>query len=448
VPTIITLSRFARGFTSRIGNDEMVEGRRRITVALDTIGCKLNQADTELMARQFADAGYHLVAATGGADIYILNTCTVTHVADRKCRQRLRLARRQNPEALIIATGCYAERAHQEIARLGGVDLIAGNKHKTHLVGLVEKTGRPGKLMPLDGCSSGYVGPKTRAFIKVQDGCRTPCAYCIVPLVRGGESSVPAGQVVAEVRQRVSLGYQEVVLTGTKVGTYRCDGVDLVVLLQRILSETGVSRLRLSSLQPREISPGLIALWRDQRLCRHFHLSLQSGSDSVLGRMKRVYTTADYQRVVSFIREVVPEVAITTDVITGFPGETPEEFEQSYEFCRQLGFARIHVFPYSPRSGTEASRLPQTVVANVKRARSERILALAKTSADSFRRRFLGRRMMVLWEKQTTDGAWSGLTDNYIKVYTRSDEDLTNRLLPVTLAEVRGDGVWGFPKSG
>jgi threonylcarbamoyladenosine tRNA methylthiotransferase MtaB len=237
------------------------------------------------------------------------------------------------------------------------------------------------------------------------------------------------------------------VLTGTKVGTYQSDGVDLAALLQRILSETGVSRLRLSSLQPREISPGLIALWHDQRLCRHFHLSLQSGSDSVLGRMKRRYTSADYQRAVSSIREVVPEAAITTDVITGFPGETPEEFERSYDFCRQMSFARVHVFPYSPRSGTEAARLPQPVAANVKRARSERMLALAKTSADSFRRRFLGSRVAVLWEKQMADGVWSGLTDNYIKVYTRSDEDLTNRLFSVTLDKVCGDGVWCFPKS-
>jgi threonylcarbamoyladenosine tRNA methylthiotransferase MtaB len=421
----------------------MVAERERATVALDTIGCKLNQAETELLARQFADAGYQPVAATGEADIYILNTCTVTHIADRKCRQRLRLARRRNPSAFIIATGCYAERAHQEIARIADVGLIAGNKHKPHLVKLVEKTAGPGRPATSGGCSGDYTGLRTRTFIKVQDGCNSSCAYCIVPLVRGGESSLPADQIVAEVSRRVSLGYREVVLTGAKVGSYRYEGVGLTELLQRILSETGVSRLRLSSLQPREISPGLVALWCDRRLCRHFHLSLQSGSDSVLRRMKRAYTTGEYQQAVSLLREMVPEAAVTTDVITGFPGETPEEFEQSYEFCRRLGYARIHVFPYSPRSGTTAAQLPQPVAADVKRERSKRILALAAASAMNFRQRFLSRKMAVLWEKQAADGVWSGLTDNYIKVYTRSHEDLTNRLLPVTITGVWGDAVWG-----
>ena len=421
----------------------MATGRGKITVALDTVGCKLNQAETELLAKQFADAGYQPVTATGEADVYILNTCTVTHIADRKCRQRLRLARRQNPGALIIATGCYAERAHREIARIAGVDLIAGNKHKPHLVKLVEKTAGPGRPATSDACPGDYTGPRTRAFIKIQDGCNSSCAYCIVPLVRGGESSLPADQIVAEVKYRVSLGYREVVLTGTKVGSYQCDGVGLAELLRRILSETGVSRLRLSSLQPPEISPGLVALWHDRRLCRHFHLSLQSGSDSVLRRMKRVYTIGEYQQAVSLLRKMVPEAAITTDVITGFPGETREEFEQSYELCHRLDFARIHVFPYSPRSGTGAARFPQPVATGVKRARSERMLALAAASAMSFRQRFLSRKVSVLWEKRATDGVWSGLTDNYIKVYSRSDEDLTNQLLPVTVTEVWGDGVWG-----
>jgi threonylcarbamoyladenosine tRNA methylthiotransferase MtaB len=421
----------------------MVAVRERVTVALDTIGCKLNQAETELLARQFADAGYRPVAAASEADIYILNTCTVTHIADRKCRQRLRLARRRNPGAFIMATGCYAERAHQEIARIAGVDLIAGNKHKPHLVKLVEKTAGLGRPATSGGCPRDYTGSRTRTFIKVQDGCNSACAYCIVPLVRGGESSLPADQILAEISHRVSLGYREVVLTGTKVGSYRYEGVGLTGLLQRILSETGVSRLRISSLQPREISPELIALWRDQRLCRHFHLSLQSGSDSVLRRMKRAYTIGEYQQAVSLLREMVPEAAVTTDIITGFPGETPEEFEQSCELCRRLDFARIHVFPYSPRSGTGAARLPQPVAAGVKRARSERMLALAAASVLSFRQQFLSRKMAVLWEKQAAYGVWSGLTDNYIRVYTRSDEDLTNRLLPVTVTEVRGDGVWG-----
>jgi threonylcarbamoyladenosine tRNA methylthiotransferase MtaB len=420
---------------------KMAGERKRIAVALDTLGCKLNQADTELLARQFADAGYRLVPTVDEADVYILNTCTVTHIADRKSRHRLRLVRRRNPGALIIATGCYAERASHEIARTAGVDLVVDNEQKPLLVKILQESGKVSSSTPVQEYPATSL--RTRAFIKVQDGCNSFCSYCIVPLVRGRERSVPDDQIVAEVKDRVGCGYREVVLTGTKPGSYSYGGVDLTGLLQRILAETDVSRLRLSSLQPQEISAGLINLWHGKRLCRHFHLSLQSGSDSVLGRMERRYSVGDYRQAVSLIREAVPEAAITTDVIVGFPGETSEEFEQSYELCRRLGFARIHVFPYSLRSGTQAARMPQTVGEKVKRQRGERMLALAKESAQNFSQKFMGGTMMVLWEKRSADGVWSGLTDNYIKVYTRSNEDLTNRLLPVKLTEVRGDGVWG-----
>jgi len=263
-----------------------------------------------------------------------------------------------------------------------------------------------------------------------------------VPLVRGSEKSVPVDQVITEVRQRLAEGCKEVVLTGTEIGSYRCDGVNLRKLLGHILAETGVIRLRLSSLQSQELSPELIGLWHDRRLCPHFHLSLQSGSNEVLKRMKRHYTTADYQQVVSLIRKVVPEAAITTDIIVGFPGETEAEFQESYDFCRRMKFARIHVFPYSPRRGTEAAQMPHQVGSQLKKQRSQKMLTLARESAQNFGRQFLGRTMMVLWEKQT-GGIWSGLTDNYIKVYARSSEDLTNKLVPVKLVEIRGDGVWG-----
>ena len=415
-----------------------------IRVALDSLGCKLNQADTELLARQFTEAGYRLVSPVGEADVYILNTCTVTHIADRKSRHWLRLAHRRNRNALLIAIGCYAERVPQELAQIEGVDLVLGNEQKPHLVQLLEETGRLGRPLSVqrDSTSSLHAGFRTRALVKVQDGCNNLCAYCIVPLVRGREKSLPVDQVVAEVKHRIANGYKEVVLTGVKIGSYNSDGVNLKGLLEHILAETDITRLRLSSLQPQEISPELIGLWRDSRLCRHFHLSLQSGSDGVLNRMRRRYLVSDYLRAVSLIRALVPEAAITTDVIVGFPGETDDEFEESYELCRQMGFARIHVFTYSPRQGTQAAQLPQPVGDKIKKQRSQKMLALAKESAQNFSQRFLGKTMMVLWEKQT-DGLWSGLTDNYIKVYTKSSNDLTNKLLPVRLVEVRGDGVGG-----
>ena len=422
----------------------MDKGHETTRVALDSLGCKLNQAEIELLAKQLAEAGYRLVSPTDEADAYILNTCTVTHIADSKSRHRLRLAHRRNPDALVVATGCYAQRDPQELAQIEGVDLVVGNDEKPYLLRLLEESGHltsPGSARG-KSTSRHYNGFRTRAFIKVQDGCHSFCSYCIVPLVRSREESTPVDQIVAEVGHRIANGYKEVVLTGVKIGSYNSDGVTLKGLLEHILAETDITRLRLSSLQPQEISLELIRLWRDSRLCRHFHPSLQSGSNGVLNRMKRRYSVSDYQRAVSLIRAQVPEAAITTDVIVGFPGETDEEFEQSYNLCRQMGFARIHVFSYSPRQETLAAQLPQQVGDKVKKQRSQKMLALAKESAQNFSQRFLGKVMPVLWEKQS-DGIWSGFTDNYIKVYTKSDKTLTNKLLPVKLVEVSGDGVWG-----
>ena len=415
---------------------------KRIRVALDSLGCKLNQAEIELLARQLSEAGYRLVSSVDEADVYILNTCTVTHIADRKSRHLLRLAHRRNPEARLVAIGCYVERAPQELAQIEGVSLVLDNEQKPHLLRRLRESGCLSSPPSRDAASCRYNSCRTRAFVKVQDGCHNFCAYCIVPLVRRNEQSVPVERVVGEVGQRVADGCKEVVLTGTEIGSYGYDGVNLKTLLERILAETGVTRLRLSSLQPQELSFEFVGLWHDTRLCPHFHLSLQSGSDGVLGRMRRRYSTAEYQQAISMIREVVPEAAITTDIIVGFPGETEEEFQESFEFCRLMEFARIHVFPYSPRRGTEAARMPEQVGDKVKKQCSQKMLALAEESARSFYRKFLGKTMSVLWE-QRAGGVWFGLTGNYIKVHTRSDKDLTNRLLTTKLVEVKSDGAWG-----
>jgi len=410
-----------------------------IRVAVDSTGCKLNQAEAEELGRQLVAAGCTLVSPDDAADIYILNTCTVTHVADRKSRQLLRMAKRRSPSAKMVVTGCYTERAPDELASMEEVDLVVGNEQKHRLVPILEEAGFISRGISR---ASGTDGFRTRAFIKIQDGCSNCCAYCIVPLVRGREKSIPAGQVIAAVRGREEAGYQEVVLTGTEIGAYRNQGIDLQRLLGHILAETGVDRVRLSSLQPPEISPEFIDLWQNRRLCRHFHLSLQSGSDSVLQRMKRRYTTAEYRRAVALIRETLPDAGITTDVIIGFPGETDAESEESYRLCRQMDFARIHVFSYSPRDGTEAARIPEQVKQQVKKQRRDRMLVLARESADNFHQRFLGKTMAVLWEKQDR-GVWSGLTDNYIRVYAQCDADLTNQLTDVVLKKLHGDGVWG-----
>ncbi len=404
-------------------------------VALETLGCKLNQAETESLARQLTEAGHSLVSSADAADIYILNTCTVTQMADSKARHRLRLVRRRNPGAFIVATGCYAQRAPGEFAQMEGVNLVIGNDKKEQLAVLLAESGCMGQQTPVPLATASPL--RTRAMVKIQDGCSNFCTYCIVPLVRGGEKSIPSEQIVAEIRQRVAEGYQEVVLTGTRVGAYHHGSLSLQNLLERILAGTDIARIRLSSLQPQEVSTELIGLWRDSRLCPHFHLSLQSGSDGVLSRMKRGYSVRRFQEAISFIREQVPNVAITTDVIVGFPGESKTEFAESEAVCRELQFARIHVFSYSPRQGTLAARMSYPVPDKTKKERSERMLVLAGESSRSFRQQYLGKTLPVLWEQQADDGRWTGLTDNYIRVYTRSNEDLSNKLLPVNLGQVR-----------
>ncbi len=416
-----------------------------VNVALDTLGCKLNQAETEALAERLARVGCRRVPSVAEADIYILNTCTVTHIADRKSRHLLRLAHRRNPDAVIVAIGCYAQRAGRELARLDGVSLVLDNDAKMHLPRLLEESGYLKKTGSGEPKDSRYDGFRSRTFAKVQDGCNSFCAYCIVPLVRGRERSLTAENIVSEIRAKVDGGYKEAVLTGTEIGAYNCDGLNLEGLIQQILSHTDVVRLRLSSLQPKEITPELIGLWYNPRLCPHLHLSLQSGSDSVLNRMRRRYSTEEYLKAVSIIRSAVPDVAITTDVIVGFPGESDEEFEGSYSFCQKTGFARIHVFPYSLRPGTEAAKMEGQVNARVKRERRQKMLALAEESARNFRKRFLGRTMPILWE-QKSGGVWSGLTANYIRVYTKSSEDLTNEITEVKLEKLYKDGVRGYNK--
>jgi len=415
-------------------------------VAFYTLGCKLNQAETESLANRFSKAGFQLVSPGDGADIYIANTCTVTHIADRKSRHWLRLARRRNPPALIIATGCYAQRNRQELAQLA--DFVVDNKEKEHLLALTQTLSREGRGLGESETKQAQMlaaTVRTRSLIKIQDGCHSPCTYCIVPKVRPHEYSLPASQIIDEVKQKVALGYKEVVLTGTKVGSYRDGSTDLRDLVQRILASTGIERLRLSSLQPSEISSEFLALWQDERLCRHFHLALQSGSETVLQRMKRSYSLDQYHRTINLIKEKIPEVAITTDIMVGFPGESDEEFEQSYSFCQQAGFANIHVFPFSPRPETAAAGMPRQIKDKVKQERNQRMLELSRSCRRRFCEQFLGQTMPALWEKETSPGSgiYSGLTGNYIRVFTHSEKSLSNEITLVKLVEFHNQGIWG-----
>jgi len=412
-------------------------------VALETLGCKLNQAETDSLARELLNRGYQLAESAREADIYVLNTCTVTHVADRKARHLLRLAHRTNPRALIVAIGCYAQRAPEELRQLGIVNLILGNGQKDRLVDILENRNLRNKG---DRSPGKEYHSRTRSLIKVQEGCHSFCSFCIVPYLRGQERSLPLEKVIQQVKERVAAGHKEVTLTGTKIGAYQWKGENhssLPRLIEYILRQTGVKRLRLSSLQPQDLTPELLRLWADERLCPHLHLPLQSGSQAVLRRMSRQYSIADYERAVSLAREAIPDLAITTDILVGFPGEGEREFEESYRFCEKMGLANIHVFPYSPRLGTAAARMPHQVEERVKKERSQRMLALAQQSAHHFRERFLGRTMIVLWEGKSEQEVWSGLTANYLRVFVRSEQELTNRLLPVKLVDQHRQGFLG-----
>jgi threonylcarbamoyladenosine tRNA methylthiotransferase MtaB len=414
-------------------------GHFPVRIAIETLGCKLNQAESESLSRQFIEAGCLVVSPDHPADIYILNTCTVTHIADRKSRHLLRMAQRLNPSARIVALGCYADSAGKDLTSIDGVDLVVGNRDKSNLIQILLNSG----FLNLSQHQSDIRNPdRTRSFIKAQDGCNNFCTYCIVPLVRGREKSLPADEVINQIRRRVQDGYQEVVLTGTEIGRYQYQDTYLTSLLDRILADTGIARLRISSVQPQEITPELIGLWQNPRLCRHFHISLQSGCDSVLQRMGRRYSTQEYQEVVGNIRASIPDVSITTDIIAGFPGETENEFDGSLEFARRMNFARIHVFPYSARSGTRAALMDEQIEPSVKKDRTQKLLSLAKSSLHSFNRSFINREMPVLFEQKTGE-YWSGLTDNYIKINIKSDIALTNRFLIVRLVDIKGEEVRG-----
>ena len=423
-------------------------------IAFYTLGCKLNQAETESLVGQFGRSGFEIVSPNDMADIYIANTCTVTHIADRKSRHWLRLARRRNPHALIIATGCYAQRSRQELGPLA--DIVIHNKEKQHLLEVVTSLSLPKLSFSLERTPSRHSGrseaisaiapgARTRSLIKIQDGCHGPCTYCIVPKVRPREYSLPASQIIEEVRQKVAFGYREVVLTGTKVGSYKDDATDLRHFVQRILDDTGIQRLHLSSLQPSEVSSELLALWQDERLCRHFHLALQSGSETVLHRMKRTYSLGQYQTTMDLIRREVGDAAITTDIMVGFPGESDEEFEQSYSFCQQAGFANIHVFPFSPRPETAAAIMPGQIEDKVKQERNQRMLELSQSSRRRFYEQFLGQTMPVLWEKEASPGSgiYSGLTSNYIRVLAHSEKPLSNEITPARLVALGNQGIQG-----
>lgn len=410
-------------------------------VYLESLGCKLNQCEREAMVKQFAEAGHRVVGTPQEADVCIVNTCAVTQAAAGKSRRRFHFLKRANPVARLVATGCYATLDGECL----DVDLEVGNDRKEDLVALVEARVEEWGILPKSssGCERPPVS-RTRPMVKIQDGCDNACAYCIVCILRGKQRSRPREAILQEVADLVQQGYHEVVLTGVHVEAYGRDSDDnLVDLVRAILEHAPPERLRLSSIEPWDLTPDFFALWQDPRLCRHLHLPLQSGFDDTLARMNRHYTTDQYAELAAQARASIPDLALTTDVIAGFPGESEQAFVESASFIERMAFARTHIFVYSARPGTPAAEMPDQVLPAQRRRRALALREIAQRSAEDFCRRFLGRTMSVLWEVQQRNGRWSGLTDNYIRVYVDSDRDLANTVRDAVLDELDAGGVRG-----
>jgi len=420
-----------------------------MNVYLESLGCRLNQSELESLAVQFAVAGCDVVADPALADVCVVNTCAVTAEAERKSRHRARALARVNPQARVALVGCYATLEPERCAALPGVSWVVPNLDKEQTVETVTASSSPAPGVPLrlsHPWREGATPLRTRAFVKVQDGCDNHCTYCVVRLLRGPARSRPIADVVAKVRSLVEAGCQEVVLTGVNLGSYGRDKDlpgGLRALVELLLSHTDLPRLRLSSLEPWDLNESFFRLWENARLCRQLHLPLQAGCDATLRRMGRRVTTAEFARLVEVARAVVPDMAVTTDVIVGFPGEDGFAFRASYDFLVEMEFARLHVFRYSPRPGTAAVRLPDAVPGEIRDARARVVRELGARQAFRFRRRFVGWEMAVLWERRRRGRLWAGLTDNYLQVVTNSADNLHNRLTTTRLLALQDDHLVG-----
>ncbi|NCB93644.1 MAG: tRNA (N(6)-L-threonylcarbamoyladenosine(37)-C(2))-methylthiotransferase MtaB [Clostridia bacterium] len=423
-------------------------------VALHNLGCKVNAYETEAMQQMLEAAGYEIVPFAPGADIYVINTCTVTNIADRKSRQMLHKAKKMNPEAIVVAAGCYVQTDAKKAAQDASIDLIIGNNKKQELVAVLEqyqkdKTKKQ-EMADIDHTKEyerlriDRTEEHTRAYIKVQDGCNQFCTYCMIPYARGRVRSRKIEDVVDEVVKLSQSGCQEVVLTGIHLTSYGVerpeDGENLLKLIQAVHGVDGIARIRLGSLEPGIITEEFARTVSGlPKFCPHFHLSLQSGCTETLKRMNRRYTAEEYARHCQILRKYFDAPALTTDVITGFPGETREEFEQSKKFIEEIGFYETHVFPYSKREGTKAASMPDQLTEQVKKERCRQLIEIGKRHKISYMDQFLGQEKEVLFEtQQEIEGIsyWTGYTMEYLKVGIKSEENLENKRINVKLDRI------------
>lgn len=426
--------------------------------AFYTLGCKVNQYETEAITGIFEKDGYEIVGFEEKADVYVINTCTVTNLSDRKSRQMIRRAKNSNPDSIVVVVGCYAQTAPDEVRDIPGVNLVIGTKERGKITDYIrEIEAGEDKLSLVDNIMAArdfeelrvedYKG-RTRAFIKIQEGCSQFCSYCIIPYARGPIRSRQPRDVVDEVRRLTDGGFKEIVLTGIHIASYGRDIGDtsLIDIIRRVHGIEGIDRIRLGSIEPTTVTDEFIKTARElDKLCPHYHISLQSGSDEILKRMNRKYTTEEYKRVVDALRENIRDVALTTDVMVGFPGETDEHFEETYKFLVEVSFAQMHIFKYSPRKGTPAVSYKNQVSPQKKEERSGRLVELAGKCTLEFNRKYLGRTMPVLYEQDVKqkNGYIEGLTANYIRVLSKGNEEVKGKLAETRLSGAEEDYMLG-----
>ena len=412
-----------------------------------TLGCKVNQYETNGMIQRFKEHGYDIVEFDDKADIYIINTCTVTNMSDRKSRQFLRQAKKNNPDSVVVAVGCYVQVSKDELEQIPEINLCLGTNDKTQIVEYVEKyIDEKNKKEELDNIlydanfedfGSVTYTEKTRAVIKVQDGCDRFCSYCIIPFARGKVRSRKPESVIQEIKEIAKSGIKEVVVTGIHVASYGRDFKEdyrLIDLLEEINKIDGIERIRLGSIEPLLITEDFMErLIKLEKVCHHFHLSLQSGCTETLKRMNRRYTAEEFEVIVERLRKYYQDVILTTDIIVGFPKESEEEFECTYEYLKKINFYKMHVFKYSPRKGTKASEMPEQIPGDIKEIRSKRLLELSDNNETRFLDSYIGKTVEVLFEECDEQGYYKGHTANYIMVKVKSEEDLSNKIVNVVV---------------
>jgi threonylcarbamoyladenosine tRNA methylthiotransferase MtaB len=418
-------------------------------VSFHTLGCRLNMSETGSIAQGFVDRGYEVVEFGEEADVVFLNTCTVTDSADSTCRNLIRKAQKSSPEGKIVVAGCYAQMEAEKISKMTGVDLILGNSEKYKVFEYLheddEQTIKVDKSFEFWGAATTPADSHTRAFLKIQDGCNYVCSFCIIPFARGRSRAISIEDAISEAKGLIRRGFKEIVLTGVNIGEYEsASGEKLADLVEKLLSLEGLERLRMSSVEPNTITDELLAVMRkSSKFLDHFHIPMQSGDDTILKNMRRKYTVDDYKRVIGTIKKYYPEAAIGADMITGFPGETEEQFLNTFNLARELPITHFHVFPYSKRKNTTAAAMDGHIQHGVKKDRVRRLIMLGEAKLNAFMHDNLGKTSNVLFEEIDKFGFWSGLSTNYIRVKVKSDKDLSNQIVPVCLDEVRGDFVFG-----